>query len=93
MSVDGGSFARLSFHVGADWRIYCHSYADTTPILDIDAGASSVAFSVRGRDADKAAVEFARALACEAQKFADEMERKLTALPGGDNKAADSNAA
>jgi hypothetical protein len=83
--VSGGSFSRLAFHVGADWRIYCHAYADTAPILDIDAGASSVCISLRGREADKSAVEFARALADEARKFADEVERMHAAhLEGAD---------
>lgn len=90
--MSGGSFARLAFHVGADWRIYCHTYADTAPILDIDAGASSVCISLRGKAADKAAVEFARDLADQARKFADEVERMHTARLDG-IKAAGSDAA
>lgn len=92
MSTEGGSFSRIAFHVGADWRIYCHTYDDTTPIFDIDAGASSVVISVRGRIADKAAVEFARSLADEARKFADEVERMHAAQLDND-KAAGSDAA
>jgi hypothetical protein len=88
-----GSFSRINLHVGADWRVYCHTYDDTTPIFDIDAGASSVAISVRGRNADQAAVEFARALAHEAQKFAAEMERMHAAQLADDGKAAGRDAA
>ena len=92
--MSGGSFSRIGFQIGTDWRIYCHTYADTTPILDIDAGSSSVAISLRGRTADKAAVEFARSLADEAAKFAAEVERIHAEQLGNDNdKAAGSNAA
>lgn len=93
---EGGSFCRVGFHVGADWRVICHTYDDTTPIFDIDAGSASVAISVRGRQAGKAAVEFARTLADEAAKFADEMERMHAAQLSnaeGTTKAAGSHAA
>jgi hypothetical protein len=98
MSSEGGSFTRVGFLLGSDWRVYCHAYDDTTPILDISAGSSSVAFSVRGRVADQAAVEFARALLHNAQQFADEMERKHAAQLADDSstttdKAAGSDAA
>ena len=74
MSGEGGSFSHVSCHVGADWRVRCSTYPDTTPILSFDAGSSAVSVTTKGKDADKAAVEFARALAREAQKFADEMQ-------------------
>lgn len=93
---EGGSFCRVGFHVGADWRVFCYTYDDTAPIFDIYAGSASVAISVRGRAADKAAVEFARALAREAQRFADEMERMHAAQLAdteGTDKAAGSDAA
>ena len=94
---EGRSFTRVGFQVSSDWRVYCHTYDDTTPILDIDAGSSSVAFSVRGRVADQAAVEFARALLHSAQRFADEMERMYTAqladTESNTDKAAGSDAA
>ena len=45
----------------------------------MDAGPSTVSISTRGRTADESAVEFARALAREAQRFADEMERMYAA--------------
>ena len=91
--MSGGSFSRIGFQIGTDWQIYCHTYADTTPILDIDAGSSSVAISLRGRTADKSAVEFARSLADEAAKFAAEVERVHAVQLDGDTKAAGSDAA
>ena len=91
---EGGSFSHLSYHVGADWHVRCNTYADTTPILSVDGGPSALAITTRGRVADDSAVEFARELAREAQKFADEMERMHAAqLDGGDDKAAGSDAA
>jgi len=97
VSGKGGSFARTSFHVGADWWVCCHTYDDATPIFDIDGGPVSVAISIRDRTADDEAVEFARTLAREAQKFADEIERMLAAQHADDgistDKAAGSDAA
>jgi hypothetical protein len=97
VSGKGGSFARTSFHVGADWWVCCHTYDDATPIFDIDGGPVSVAISIRDRTTDDKAVEFARTLAREAQKFADEIER-MHAAQLADNgistdKAAGSDAA
>ena len=98
MKSDGGSFTNLSFHVGADWRVDCHTYDDHTPILSVDAGPTAVSFSITDRTADTAAVQFARALVREAQVFAAEVER-LHAEPAGssdsnsDGKAADVDAA
>ena len=96
MSTEGGSFSHLSYHVGADWHVRCNTYADTTPILSVDGGPSTLSISTRGRNADASAVEFARALVREAQKFAEEMERKHAAqLADADSsdKAAGSDAA
>ena len=97
MSDKGGSFSHLGYHVGGDWHVRCSTYADTTPILSVDGGPSTLSISTRGRDADASAVEFARALACEAQKFADEIERMHAEHLADDNsttdKAADSDAA
>ena len=92
---EGGSFSHLSYHVGADWHVRCSTYAGTTPILSVDGGPSALAITTRGRKADQAAVEFARELVREAQKFADEMERMHAAqLDGeGSDKAAGSDAA
>ena len=75
MSSDGGSFGHLGVHVGADWRVWCSTYPARTPILDIDAGPVCVAVCISGDGADERAVEFARALAAEVQRFAAEVER------------------
>jgi hypothetical protein len=95
VSGEGGSFTRVSFHLGPDWRVYCHAYDDTTPILDICAGTASVGISVRGGAADKAAVDFARDLARQAAKFAAEVERMHAAqlADSTSDKAAHDSAA
>jgi hypothetical protein len=96
MSGEGGSFSHLSYHVGADWHVTCNTYPDTTPILTVDCGPSTVAISTRGRDASESAVEFARSLVREVQRFAEEMERMHAAhLDGGNgtDKAAGTDAA
>ena len=94
MSEGGGSFAHLSYHAGDDWHIRCNTYADTTPILSVEGGPSTVSISTRGRTVDESAVEFARALAREAHRFADEMERmhagQLADTEGTDKAASDS---
>ena len=96
MSTEGGSFSHLSYHVGAEWHVRCNTYADTTPILSVDGGPSTLSISTRGRNADASAVEFARALARRAREFADEMERmhaEHLADAEGTDKAAGSDAA
>jgi hypothetical protein len=95
VSGEGGSFSHLTYHAGADWRVRCITYADTTPILSVDGGPISMSITTRGRESGEGAVEFARALALEARKFADEMERKLAAQLADDStsKAAGSDAA
>lgn len=85
MSSEGGSFSHVSCHVGADWRVRCSTYPDTTPIFSFDAGSSAVSVTTKGKVADKVAVEFARALADKAQKFADEMERMHAAQLADDS--------
>ena len=92
---EGGSFSHLSYHAGNDWRVRCNTYADTTPILSLDGGPSALSITTRGKVADQAAVDFARALVRAAQRFADEMERMHAAqLDGeGSDKAAGSDAA
>jgi hypothetical protein len=90
--MSGESFSSLSLCVGDGWRTYCHTYEERTPILGIDVGAVHVSISFRGRTADQAAVDFARALADKAQEFAAEVERMHAAQPG-DTKAAGSDAA
>jgi hypothetical protein len=93
VSGDNGSFSRTGLYVGADWLVLCHVYADKTPILDINAGGSSVSLSMRDRAADASTVEFARNLAAAAQKFAAAVERLHTAQLDGDDQAAGSDAA
>jgi hypothetical protein len=68
--------ARVSLHVGADWWVHLSAYENRTPILDVDAGGTSVSFTVASSDAaDDAAVEFARLLATSTAAFAAEVER------------------
>ena len=95
MNSEGGSFSHVSCHVGTDWVVRCNSYADTTPILSLDAGPSAISITTQGKNADSAAVEFARALAGAAQKFADEMERMHAAQLADESngKTAGRNAA
>jgi hypothetical protein len=72
---DGKSFADLGVYVGSDWRLICHKYADSTPILSVDGGPVTVLISIEGREATDAGVEFARELAKQAAVFAAEVER------------------
>jgi hypothetical protein len=92
VSSNGGSFSYLSFHVGTDWMVRTSAYDDEAPILTVDAGPGAVAIMVKDRHAvGESAVEFARALAREAQTFATEVERLHVGQPGsaddGDTKA------
>jgi hypothetical protein len=93
VSGDGGSFSHLSYHVGDDWQVRCSTYTDTTPILSVNAGPAGISITAKGKEASKAAVEFARALVREVQRFADEMERMHAAQLDGDDQAAGSDAA
>jgi hypothetical protein len=98
VSSEGGSFSYLGYQVGSDWNVRCGTYADTTPILSVGGGPSTISISTRSRTAaDEDAVEFARALAREAQRFADEMERmhaaQLADAGSSTGKAAGSDAA
>ena len=61
--------------VGSDWCTHLSTYDDHSLILDIDAGSTSVSFSVTGPAADDAAVKFARELAAQMARFAAEVER------------------
>ena len=94
MSIsEGGSFAHISYHVGTDGRAWCNVYPDTTPIFGMDAGSATLYIAPKGQQATKAAVEFARTLAKQAQRFADELERMHQLTDDGDTKAAGSDAA
>jgi DNA-binding CsgD family transcriptional regulator len=66
MRTGGGSFGRLSVHVGEDWRTHLSTYEDHSPILSIDASSTSVALSIQGHEVTEAAVTFARDLADQA---------------------------
>ncbi len=90
------SCSHASVQVGGDyWQVRCCTYADTTPILTLSAGRSGLSVTTRSKDADEEAVKFARALAREAQRFAEEMERMHAARSADDEntKAAGSDAA
>ena len=93
MSTGNESYTHVGYQVGGDWRVRCSTYDDTTPILSVDAGRSAVSITTRGKTATVAALEFARALAREARKFADEVERMYAAQLADDPKAADPDAA
>ena len=75
MRSGGGSFARISLHVGADWWTFLNTYDEHSPILDVAAGSTTVTFSIADRKLDDSALEFARELASRAAQFAVEVER------------------
>lgn len=74
MRSGGGSFGHVSLHIGEDWWTHLATYDDHPPILDVDAGSTSVTFSI-GPHLTDAVVAFARELADQAVRFAAEMER------------------
>ena len=93
MKSQGGSFSHLSVHLGSDWRVDCHTYDDHTPILTVDAGPVSIAYSIKNRCPDDDALGFARALARDAQAFAAEIERLHAERAGtGDRDDSDTKA-
>ena len=75
MSGKGESFSTCSLYVSADTWVTCYRYPDATPILSIQGGRSEFSISIKDRDADEAAVEFARTLLRNVQSFATEVER------------------
>jgi hypothetical protein len=93
VSGNGKSFSTFSFYASGDSRTYCHTYPDGTPILAVHAGTTSVSISVSGRNADEAAVDFARALLRDVQMFAAEVERLHAAQLEDGNAKADDTAA
>ena len=94
MSGNSGSYSHLGIQVGGDWRVYCHTYDDHTPILTVDAGNLAVSFSIASRGADDDALGFARALARDAQAFAAAIERLHAGRAGtGDHDDSDTKAA
>jgi hypothetical protein len=83
----GGSFGHIGVHVGGDWWLHLNTYEDHSPILDIDAGSTSVSVCFDGPQVTTSAVEFARELAEKAVKFAAEVERLHARQSGGDQTA------
>jgi hypothetical protein len=75
MSGERESFTHIGIHIGADWLVQCHTYADTTPILAIGAGPVSLNITFKGKEADQSAVDFAHALVRDVHTFAAEVER------------------
>ena len=94
MSGNGVSYSHLGVQVGGDWRVYCHTYDDHTPILAVDAGTVSIAYSIKDRCSGDDALGFARALARDAQAFAAAIERLHAGRAGtGDHDDSDTKAA
>ena len=91
MSSDGSSFGSAGLHIGSDWAVRCSTYPDTTPILSVDAGRTTVSVSIaptKGMTAQ--GVAFARELARQAARFAADCERLHAAQQ---NQAAECDAA
>jgi hypothetical protein len=91
MKSSGGSFAHLIVQVSGDWCTHLSTYDDHSPILDVDAGSTSVSVCIAGRTIDTSAVDFARELAAQAARFAAEVER-LHALHSRNSEASESGA-
>ncbi len=79
----GGSFSHLSMHVGSSFWVRNSTYTDTTPILSLDVGDTSVSITPSGKDATDDALRFARDLARQVQAFAAEVERMHGARHSG----------
>jgi hypothetical protein len=62
-------------HVGTDWGLTCHTYADRPPILALDAGQTHITITSVGKTPTADAVEFAWALVAAANDFLIETER------------------
>jgi hypothetical protein len=76
MSIgDGGSFGTLSLQAGPAGTAWCNTYPDTTPILTIGAGSTTVCLSVAGQTVPAEAAKFAAQLATQAARFAAECDR------------------
>jgi hypothetical protein len=75
MSSGGRSMGRVALHVGEDWWTFLSTYEDHTPILDVQAGSTTLTFCIAGTEVGQAAVEFGRELASQAALFAAELER------------------
>jgi hypothetical protein len=93
VSSEGKSHVSLDVYVGTDWRVDCHAYPDSTPILSINVGTARLTVSPQTREATEAAVRFARELARQAERFAAEVERIHALQEEGNGKADDTTAA
>jgi hypothetical protein len=82
----GGSMTHIGMHVGGDWWLHLNTYEDHSPILDIDAGSTSVSVCFDGPQLTASAVEFARELADKAARFAAEAEWLHTRDRDGGNR-------
>jgi len=84
------SFTSLCVGAGEDAEVRCITCPGEGPILSLDAGPVSVSLSVAGRTQMCSwGAEFARTLAREAQRFAEECERMHAAQAGSGAAAGD----
>src|ERR1700753_2284343 len=60
MISDGGSFGQLSLHTGRDGRVWCCTYPDSAPILNITAATTTVAVCLGGKQISAEFVAVAR---------------------------------
>ncbi len=85
MSGARGSFGTTSVHIGTNGHVRCSAYPDELPILTVDAGDCTITITLAGRsEPGPHAVKFARELAAEATRFADECERVCAANRAGE---------
>jgi len=88
--MTGESLGSVSVHAGSGASVICHTYDTTPPILTISAGRWHVSVTIPGHDQPLGgeAVEFARELAGQAQRFAAECERLHAVRPAEPGSAA-----
>jgi hypothetical protein len=88
MISDGGSFGQLSLHTGRDGRVWCCTYPDSAPILNITVASTTVAVCMAGEQISAEFVAFARELARGTKRFAAEAERLHADQQANDADAA-----
>ena len=71
----GGSFGHVSVHVGGGSQVWCHTYADHSPILGVRVATTTLSLQLAGSQVGPEAVQFARELRCQVERFAAEVER------------------
>ncbi|WP_041939706.1 MULTISPECIES: hypothetical protein [Frankia] len=75
-AIDGvRSATHLGLHVGADWSVTCHTYADRSPILTVRLGLASVTVSALSNAVTSDHVDFAYALIAAVNDYLVECER------------------